>query len=607
MFFSMQIQPIVNNPGIYFNNIGNVHIYQATWTLIINYNLTSYLKEFDQLDKCVFSIAQLCAKLNEIHINNTECIIITKQLNNQLHEIQTSQQFLFPSHRITKRSLVDVGGYALNYVFGTLDDRYAKSNNENLLNLKNRQDFLSSIMHKHTSILDNTLSLIKKTDSEIHSQFELFNQHLKKIDFNRNHDKLAWDLYQHLNFLSTYTTLIFTKFRTTQLHILDTLTSAHSSGLQLLSPALLLNELKNIETQLPSDLHLPKTNNRLNPEIILKISKMECEVFQPNLLCVIHIPMLINTNYQIFRTFAVPTKGPHGYSYIEPQTDILLVSFNRDQSTYLSKADFHTCFQNIDSTHICESHNPIFISSTKNFDCELQLLNHARSVPKSCTIKQAIAGDYWIQIDSNHYIFVLDEPLTVDLICNNNITHYPLAETGTILIPPKCQIRSKDLILYAGNSNPRAVHTAYVPSLNISDLIPHRILNSWLTSQTPFLIQLNDSKRISDLTTQMQNLKENLILEPKLNLHFQSNSHIYLIIILIILTLILIIYVVNKLSLIHRCRQTYNLRTNRNLNPPVMDPHPLPFPENIQLEPNALLPPKPVARNPNPEYAEIKN
>lgn len=199
----------------------------------------------------------------------------------------------------------------MHYVIGTLDQH-----DQNINNLKNRQDFLSSLIINHTSILENTSSLIQKTHQDVLDQFELFNKHLNKIDLLRNWDHVAADLNQHLNTLSTFTTI--TRFRNTQMFILNTLTQAYSTGLQLLTPALLHKELLAIEKNLPNTLHLPKTNHQLDTELTVKISKLEARIEGNRLVCVLHIPLMLNSNFQLFRAISVPARGPSGFSYIEP-------------------------------------------------------------------------------------------------------------------------------------------------------------------------------------------------------------------------------------------------------------------------------------------------
>lgn len=551
---AMEVEVLHDAPGIFFNNVGNANIYQSTWKLIIHYDLRTFIAEFQELNVCVNKITNLCAQLRQAKLNNSECLVIERQLLTQLREIQNSQEFISPSlHPIHRRSLFDAGGYALNYAVGTLDHRYQVANDDNVKNLKTRQDYLSTLIQNHTSLLDNTASLFQKTDRDIRSQFELFNRHLAKIDFDGNHDKLAANLFQHLNYVSTYTALIFTRFRNTQLYILDTLSSAHSSGLQLLSPALLHRELLNIERTLPNDLHLPKSHNQLDVELIFKISSKESFIQGTSLDCVLHIPLLISTNYQLFLTIPIPTKSPHGYSYIEPQKDVLLVSLNRDQSTFLSKQDFKSCFLNHDKKYFCESHNPIYIATSNNFDCELQLLKFPKTFPKTCNIRQAMPGDYWIQIDANRYIFVLHEPLTVDLICYQNVTHYPLRHTGILHIPPRCQLRSKDLIIYAGNSDPTRIYTGYMPALNMSDIAFTTEYRELPQRTTPFLLQLNDSSAIAELSARLQTLKIFHKNEPNFNLHFVKNSHYYTLFILAALLLGTIFFIAHKIRLLKRC------------------------------------------------------
>lgn len=166
---TMEFEKLHDTPGIFFNNVGNANVYQSTWKFVIHYDLQNFITEFKELDICVTKITKLCARLLKANINNNECLVIERKLLTQLNEIKHSQEFISPSLRsMHRRSLFNAGGYALNYLVGTLDHSYQAANDDNVQNLKYRQDFLSTMIQNHTSLLDNTASLIQKTDKEIH-------------------------------------------------------------------------------------------------------------------------------------------------------------------------------------------------------------------------------------------------------------------------------------------------------------------------------------------------------------------------------------------------------------------------------------------------------
>lgn len=163
----LEIEQITNTTGIYFDSLGTVSVYQSTWTLIIHYDLTPFHAEYQTLAECLSKLKKLCVQLETAKINNRECYSIYGQLTLQLKEIEGTQQFILPHSSRTKRSLMDAGGSLLNYVIGTLDQNYKVANDLNINNLKNRQDFLSALIKNHTSILENTSSLIQKSEQDV--------------------------------------------------------------------------------------------------------------------------------------------------------------------------------------------------------------------------------------------------------------------------------------------------------------------------------------------------------------------------------------------------------------------------------------------------------
>lgn len=558
------ITELTNTPGLYFDNLGTTQLYKSTWTLLINYNLTNFYKEFEQMKVAIHEIKNTCEQITQYNLNYTDCPLILSQISMQYRELETVQLTLTHNHSIKKRSLIDAGGYFLNYIFGTLDQHYALANDNNLSAIKRRQDFFSTLAKNHTSILDNTSNLIHKTHQDIQNQFDIFTKLLSKINFDINHEKLTLQLDSHFHTILSFTSLILSRLRETQTNILHTLSNYPTSSIQLLIPQLLLDELHNIETILPPTLHLPKRNNQLDYSLILKLSQIQSHIHEEQLITILHIPIIMNTIFHLYRTIPVPTKTEIGYSYIKSPYDTLLVSINRQQVTSLSTMEFHSCYKNYNSTYFCKLNSPIHLSKSTQFDCELKLLDHATSIPNTCLIKQAPSGDYWIQIGSNQYIFVLLNTQQVDVICNDDITHYSLNNTGIIQFPSKCQLRSSNIIIQSETFNSRISNSHFIPSISISKMTPNLELNPNIVKSHPYTFQINDPTRIHHITQQLQELKEFQLQEPNVNLHFITNSHTYILLLIFAFLTLISVLIINKLNLIHTFRQYLVRQTNNN-------------------------------------------
>lgn len=552
---TLDVTELNDFPGIYFNFLGNAEIFQSHWTLAIHYNLENYFYEYDTLSYCTNEIQKLCTKLEQIHANAGDCQIMYKQLKLQLKEIQNTQEILLHAPHRSRRSLMDGGGAVLNYLIGTLDQNYAKNNDDNLAQLKNRQNFQSELLKNHTSILDNTVDLIQKDRNAIDEQVHMFNKHLQQIDFDIDSNELKADLTQHLAFVSTYTTLIFSRFRDTQISITNLLanTQNYASSVQSLMPTTMSEQIQFMEENLPPNVHLPKVNNKLDVNLIYKTSDIQSTLIAKQILCEFQIPLLMNIDFQLFQALSIPTKGLEGYTYVKPEQENMLVSYDRNHITYLTPEELSHCHSLPDAKFICKDSNPIFNPTTTRFDCERKLLNHVSYMPETCKIKKTIPGQYWIQLSPNKYLFVLDKPQTVELICSRNISYSKLKNTGIVKIPPKCQIRTDEITLNAETTYINIKEESFVPSINISQV---KLEN---TSQSiPFILKIGRNNQLEDINNQLSIIKKSQEQEPAVLLHFKQNNHYYLFaLMLALMTILVIIRRFNLIKILrNKCSKT---------------------------------------------------
>ena len=539
------LEKIEHAPGIIFTDLGTTQLYQTTWTLLIHYDLRNYQKEFLLLQNCTKQILQICNKLNETNFfsqtDKDDCYLIYDQLTLQFRDLTTTHDALIPNRQ--KRSYFDAGGYLLNTLFGTLDERYAKTNDDNLRQLKTKQDIIFDLLKNHTSVLETFSTFVHKTDEEIQTQFSILNKHIAKIDFDRNWSHVQAELHNHLNMISTYAALIFSRFRDTQNHILDSLSSPKVSTLNLLSPEILLQELTRIEQNIPGSLHIPQIANKINTELIFKTSQVESKIVKNRLICIIHIPLVSTTPYQIFRPIPLPMHTQTGYSYIEPRADIIMVTHNRDKITYMTNQEFSSCTQIQSRNYLCKSQNPLYTSKSEYFDCELNLLKHTSTLPPSCKVKPTVPGNYWVQIAPNRFAYALIEPQVIDIICHNNITHFHLSDIGIVNIPEHCHLRNEELLITSETTHSTLVKAEFVPQIDITHLHFNNEFSQEQRFTSPIILRLNNTNQLDDITKSIRNLRRLQAQQPAVRLHFNSNSHYYIPILfsLIILTLLLFV------------------------------------------------------------------
>lgn len=76
---------------------------------------------------------------------------------------------------------------------------------------------------------------------------------------------------------------------------------------------------------------------------------------------------------------------------------------------------------------------------------------------------------------TTRHLYSLERSYVADQICDTQITHYILNDSGIIEIPKGCYLRVKDTILYPEQFESTYAQQSYVSSLNLpsSEFDPH--------------------------------------------------------------------------------------------------------------------------------------
>lgn len=83
-------------------------------------------------------------------------------------------------HR-TRRGLFNFVGSLHNFLWGTLDQNYAKEMSATIDKVKANEDELIKLIKTQTSIIESTKNLIKKTDQDIKDQFDSIGAKLNEL------------------------------------------------------------------------------------------------------------------------------------------------------------------------------------------------------------------------------------------------------------------------------------------------------------------------------------------------------------------------------------------------------------------------------------------
>jgi hypothetical protein len=155
---------------------------------------------------------------------------------------------------------------------------------------------------------------------------------------------------------------------------------------QLITPAQILEQVKNSQADMPSDLSLPIPTSASYQHLLRMISYDDFLKGQ-FLVYVIRLPLTNSVLYNLHHVLLLPIeiKGTDSKSlFIQPEHNYLLMDTAKRYFTTLGADELSNC-KNVTSSHkLCKQSQPVHLTHLE-VECEAQMREPIRSIPATCS------------------------------------------------------------------------------------------------------------------------------------------------------------------------------------------------------------------------------
>lgn len=467
------------NSGLVFLKEQDILLTGTNWQIVLEVDISLYKKVVDQamdmvagLDKIVInnSTKDLKDFANDLHN------VVTKESQNLLlqgarttNQLETLMQTLTPAHKATKRSLIDVGGRILHFLFGTLDSRDLERINSKISTIQNKgsevvhllKDQLTYIQEATRRVNDNSIDLAK-----LETVTKLINKKIQDITnqiFTKEKGlEIALNSFFAISsaFRTLETTLTEIQDEVGQLREAISITSLGKLSSYFLSPTRLLSILTAMQPHLPSDLRL-LTNLRLDEMYMYySIAKVHAVAIGTKLRLIVDIPIKAENRYfNLYHALPLPVviDNTTAAIYISPPKPYFAIT--EDQLTFieLTTADLSTCTRGI--IHVCP---PLTALRRRSFPSCLSALflgdyNNAQSLCEKTVVTsyqpvfyRTQQGDTWVYSVKSDEILI--QCPTTDMHLQLKSIKRLLTGAGTLNIPSNCYAHTADYTLIPHSS-----------------------------------------------------------------------------------------------------------------------------------------------------------
>ncbi|KAF2881794.1 hypothetical protein ILUMI_24389 [Ignelater luminosus] len=306
----------------------------------------------------------------------------------------------------------------------------------------------------------------------IHNLTAQFNDNVDKLEdlakrqiLNNNHitsiSKIV-DLINQLTFLTETVDYQIESILNSILFAKQNVLSPH-----VMTPHAIIAELSKIVPHLPINRKFPVTLVPQLGHILLDLCTLDVLHSKPNLIFIIHIPLIDFYIYNYYSISPLPIQNPHNYheyQLIQPRYKSLLIT--SDRLRYLLVKDDSTCTFVSSNHYLCKSQE-LQLKPQEDV-CEITLFRQTlKQIPISCQ-RTILKGPLflWHYIRPNQWIITSTEERYMDITCND-VTK---AEHITIIFiwqaEPNCYAYIGSLFLHSKDDIPSNT-TIYLPETPI--------------------------------------------------------------------------------------------------------------------------------------------
>jgi hypothetical protein len=361
-----------------------------------------------------------------------------------------------------KRGWIDFLGEGLHILTGIATDKEVELNNEHINKLEQNQAKFLHVASEEMTIIKTTISSINGTMDKVRQNEEMLKNRMIVME-KQTRDKLnkLEVASEQINMINEQIKIVLRGMEESQHSfelLLDAFVHAEQGSLQ---PQLLtLRTVRGIVSRqaLPQGLDFPNFP-------ISELSRLivpHAYVYQLYLVYVIEIPLLLTTQFQLYKIIPFPVADPtqnendpatQKYMFVVPQKELIFTDSMRKQFGKMNLKELEACHMVNELTHVCQ--DKILLSNyAPGEDCEASLLHpSSQIIPKEvCEIKMiALRHTYWIPLQqSNQWLYTSPTDEKVTVLCDDDIPVYVHAiNRGKLSLKPRCKAYTAHVTLYA--------------------------------------------------------------------------------------------------------------------------------------------------------------
>lgn len=459
-FIAVKAEEVVPlEPGIYYENIGEMKIAENKWTLVLNFDLNDINTNVDQTKLVFTKMTRYCSNLRSF--GQDSCLKDIKigrdliiRLDNDKHRINE----LLGKTRM-KRGLFDVIGLGFKFFFGTMDSSDAEKIGSQLLDLNENKIETDNLLKNQIQIIDDTFKMANNTLNHVMYNDEIMKENSKSIIKILKSMKEMKTIERDNNFqkLKNFFHILYDITNNDLQNLERFLIDIHSNILntKVISFTKLLNEIKKVENNIPKEQELMLDIDNPDIEVFFKFLKLGYMYNEEKMFVIIQIPLIYRQTYKIMNLHPVPICKENNCISMEISNDIYGITETNENHVKIDKQYFEKNCKLMSKTFYCSNINILY----KNIEdsCETAIIfQNKPNVKLYCKEKSFQLNSKLIVklYNENSYLIInpIEEKVILKCKEDKNII-INLKNTMKIVINRECKLYLKTMILKFNHYN----------------------------------------------------------------------------------------------------------------------------------------------------------
>lgn len=444
----------------------------SVWDIVIDINVTNYFHMLDEFWVALESIENIdMGNITERFHNyaesvsgiiDQEVLLLKKETMQTYHKLKNILTTLAP-HR-NERSLIDLGGHFLHYMFGVATDKNLEAVNEKVNNLNSQTDHIVHLMTEQISYIKSSFEAGHRNRHDIEGLTKVMEYINKKVDQTQealSNLTLSFELTSQIIFN------IQSALRTME-HALSSITQdvvSFQTALEIaalgrlsnyfISPEKLQEILAKINSGLGDGYSL-LTNLEMNQMFLYyTLSTVRLATMHDRIRLFLTIPLKShNTYFQLFRAIPLPFLITNTTAVsIKVEYPFFAITQNREFYLELDAEDMSNCRSGF--IKICPPTREIL--KTRSHTCLASLfMGDSKEASRLCQ-KEIILNyrqKFYRQKGGNSWLYSVrnKEKLIVECPSKNKINNIEtnqveIENSGKISIPSNCKVQGDNFLL----------------------------------------------------------------------------------------------------------------------------------------------------------------